>query len=394
MRVLHVHSALQGGGIANMMTDLASEQGRRGHEVAICHFRSREDALPEGARDSLEASGITLFGLDPVHVMAPDYALGLFRVTRRYRPHVLHLHGATIGCVGAVVGRFARVPVVLYTEHLLCWPLSPSQERYCPAPWIRRLRSATAPLLHCTVAISEAVRSALPRRSRLVRVIYNGVDLTPYDGLNRAECRRSLRTYLGLGDEAIVVVGVGHLTPRKAYAAVVEAAASLRKKQETPVHLVLCGEGPERAALLAQAEASGVPDAVHLLGWVGNVPEILMGADVFVHAALIEGFGLVVAEAGAAGLPVIATRVGGVPEIIDHEVTGLLVEPGCGDALREALAGLAADPMRRRELGEHARAHVRERFSLEGCTEAYLALYSALASAKDVRSSATATGAN
>jgi glycosyltransferase involved in cell wall biosynthesis len=270
------------------------------------------------------------------------------------------------------------VPAVVYTEHVMCHPATPEQGPYCHASWIRWLRSATAPLLSCTVAISTAVAKSLPRGSRLVKVIYNGVDLSAYGRLDPEQCRRGLREELALGAETVLLTTVGHLTPLKAYHVAIGALAELRQHGHDGAHLVLCGDGPERSALERQSTALGLHDVVHFLGWRNDIPRILTGSDVLVHTALEEGLGLSIIEAGAAGLPAVASRTGGIPEVTEDCVTGLLFEPGNPAALAAALTTLVSDPRRRAELGLRAQGRVRERFSLEACAGAYLRLYQSL----------------
>ncbi|MBM3474817.1 MAG: glycosyltransferase family 4 protein [Armatimonadetes bacterium] len=382
MKVLHVHTDLHGGGIERLMTGLAREQARAGVHSAICYFPCGHGPPPAALCSELTDAGVALLPIHATHVVAPDYAVKLGRVLRAFRPDILHLHGGTIGGIGAVVGRWCRVPVIVYTEHLPCYPTADAQSPHCHARWIRWLRSLTAPLLDCSVAVSEAVRSTIPRGSKAVSVIANGIDLDRYRRLAVADCRHALRARLGLGPDTLLVVGVGSLTPRKAYHHALEAVSEVRKRQKAEVHLILCGDGPERDNLLSRAEALGLPDRLHLLGWVDNVAEVLVGCDIFIHPALDESFGLVLVEAAAAGIPVLVTHVGGLPEVIEEGVTGLLVEPGSADALASALCELVADPERGKQLSRRGRERAERLYGLETCNEAYVTLYEALLSGK------------
>ena len=381
MRVLHVHTDLVGGGIEQMMVTLAIHT-RAAAEVGICWCPASHPEPPEDTLQWLDQAGVTLHRIPPPF-LSPRYAVRLTRVIRQVRPDVLHLHGGTISCIGGVVGRMCRVPAIIYTEHLPCHPINAEQADWCHARWIRVSRYATARALHCTAAISRNVAATLPATTRMSEVVYNGVDLSGYhESVNRGQSDRK-RSELAVSLDQMLIVGVGSLIARKSYGTAIQAIAKCRSGTADGLVLAICGEGPDRAQLEALAADMELAEDVRLLGWRDDVPDILRAADLFLHPARDEGFGLVVVEAAAAGLPIVASEVGGIPEIITHEHDGLLVPPGEPNALAAAIQRLLNEPEQARRLGDNARRTAFERFSAEAMAERYIELYERLL--RDVR---------
>jgi glycosyltransferase involved in cell wall biosynthesis len=215
------------------------------------------------------------------------------------------------------------------------------------------------------VAVAEEMRRQLVAGSGVpadsVVVIPNGVDperVRPLHG--RAATRRDL----GLADEAPVVLSLGALTEEKDPLAVVRIAAQVVRSVPGARHL-LVGEGPLRLRAEAEAARLGLGAGLLMLGPRSDIGDLLAAADVLLLPSRTEGLPAAAVEAGLAGLPVVASRVGGVPEVVDDGVTGLLVEPGDVEGFAAAVAGLLGSPARRRALGEAAVVRCEEGFSIE-----------------------------
>jgi glycosyltransferase involved in cell wall biosynthesis len=202
-------------------------------------------------------------------------------------------------------------------------------------------------------------------------VIHNGIDVGP---LPSAADRQAVRRDLGVDDDALVVGTIARLDPVKHLDALLEAAARARTIHPLPVVAVVIGDGPERGVLEQRAAALDLGDHVRFLGRRDDARRWLAGMDVYVNASVSEGISLTILEAMAAGLPVVATRVGGTPEIVDA-ASGVLVPARDVPALADALVALGADPARRRELGAAARARVESAFSLDRMVAAYRGMY-------------------
>jgi len=260
----------------------------------------------------------------------------------------------------------AAVPAkVLFVDHASSTGARP-EGRIASA--MRRALGSAAMLRVAGIAgvsnyVAERNRRRFPHEASRVRTLYGGVDLerflSPPPRLNGDADRRALR-----------VLTVGHLLPEKGVEFLVRGVA-LAKNRE--LQLVICGDGPEMGNLQALAARLGIRDRVEFTGLRDDVPEFLEDCDVFVHPAIWqEAFGLAIAEAMASARPVIATRVGGVPELVEHRQTGLLVEPQNAQQIADALDLLSDHPELRRALGAGGRVRATERFNLTSCALAHV----------------------
>lgn len=212
-------------------------------------------------------------------------------------------------------------------------------------------------------------------RERMQRIC-NGVDAERFAPADAA-LRTALRERLGFGEREFVLGCVSRLTPVKRHAALIDAFAQLHARMPQ-ARLVLVGDGPLRADIGSRIAAAGVGDAVRLLGDLADVADVLPALDACALVSETEGMSNAILEAMACGLPVVATAVGGNPELVAHEQTGLLVTLGDGDALAAALARLAGDPAFARECGRRARARVLADFSIDAMAEAFQVLHRTL----------------
>jgi glycosyltransferase involved in cell wall biosynthesis len=207
--------------------------------------------------------------------------------------------------------------------------------------------------------------------SQRVTVIRNGID--PGSRPSPA-ARWAARSSLGLAPDALVVATAGRLDPVKDLPALVDALAILRLA-EPAARLVIIGDGPERARLEQQAATLGVTPALCFTGYRSDVRQLLAAADVYANSSIHEGVSLTILEAMATGLPVVATRVGGTPEVVLEPETGVLVPARSPTALASALATLLHTPGRRRAMGDAARARVKSHFSIDAMVTRYLEAY-------------------
>jgi glycosyltransferase involved in cell wall biosynthesis len=359
IRVAQVIWSLGLGGAEQVVIRLAAGLDGRRFEPFICCLDQPGPFAPRA-----EAAGVEVVALDKRGPLDARAAWRLARLLKSRRVDVVHTHlwGASLWGRLAAVG--ARVPVVVTTEHNL-----DSWKRAHHLALDRALAPATTHL----VAVSQQVREFYEARGvgrGRWRVVYNGVDTSapPRRGRGAAFLE------LGLGRDDPVVGLVGRLVPAKAPEFFLRALA-LAAARVPGLRGLVVGDGPLRADVEAEARRLGLAGRVVFAGVRQDVPELLPGLDALIFSSLREGLSMAMLEAMAAGVPVIATDVGGTPELIAHGVTGLLVPPSRPESLADALVGLFGDAAGGDAIRQAARRCVEERFSLEKMTAAHAALY-------------------
>ena len=373
LAIVHVLSSLGMGGQERVALDLAAGQAERRHRIWVVSL----DARAEGPlADAFHDRGVGVAHLPKRTRIDPSLPARLFSLLRRHRVDVVHTHNPQPLIYAAAPARAAGAAVV-HTKHGV--NPAPARQR-----WMRR---ASASLTSAFVAVAdhtaEVARSGREcPRSRL-RVVPNGIDLSRFapDPAARAD----IRAELGIPDSAHVVGTVGRLFVEKGHTRLLDALAGLLSSGS---HVVIVGAGPEDDNLKAHARGLPSPGSVHLLGARRDVPRILTAFDTFALTSLREGLPLVVPEAMAAGLPVVATAVGGLPKVVAHGETGFLVEDGDARALRRRLEQLAADPSLARRLGARGRERALAEFSADAMVARYMEIYRAAVGHREPRARA------
>jgi glycosyltransferase involved in cell wall biosynthesis len=355
VRIVQLVESLELGGLERMALDLALALKSRGHEPSLwCLFN--RGALAQEA----ELSGIEVRAFQKP---AGFSLLTLGRLAgqlRRERPDVLHTHNLGTHVYGAPAAALARVPVVVSTRH----GYVSSEGR----PYREDRFRKTLPMTDAVVAVSEhtlaGLRLAGSAPERKSRVIYNGIRAGRF--LAQPAFPGTVRPRLRLGT-------VGRLVPAKGHAVLLSAFAAV--SGELPeAQLFIAGDGPLRPALEDQASRLGLVGRVFFLGARNDVAEFLSGLDLFVFPSINEGLPLAVLEALAAGLPIVATRAGGVPEVAPEGDLAWYCQPGDDAGLAAALrqAAAASDLAER---GLRARARCADRYTLEAMCRSYEDLY-------------------
>ena len=372
MRVLMVHSDLQGGGVERVLVTLARHLpfAARG----ICYCPSNHPEPPDEFTAALRADGLQLFRVRPP-LLSLRYPCRLGKVIGAFAPDIVHLHGTSLGVVGGLLRlRFRRAPVFVYTQH-------PKHSQ--DARWLRTVARAAFPRIDHLVCVSEAVREdllALPGLNKLgshTSVIHNGVDLEPFRDDRAARSPQAVRAEMGIADDELVIGAVGLLWPIKGHHVLLAAMPQVLSRFPHS-RLVLVGKGEAECTLKALAAQLEIAERVTFAGWRADVPAVLSALDVYAQPSLSEGLPLAPIEASASGLPIVATRAGGMDQVIVHGETGLLVPPGEPGLLAEALISVLADPSLACRLGTAARERAFSEFSAEAMARQHLELYRSL----------------
>jgi glycosyltransferase involved in cell wall biosynthesis len=276
-------------------------------------------------------------------------------------PDLVHLHsrrGAdTLGAMGA---RWTGVPLVL------------TRRVDNPEPaWALR---AKYNLFHRVITISEAIRDVLKEQgveAGKLRCVPSALDPTPFENPVR---RQALLDEFSLPHDSRLVGMAAQFIPRKGHEVLLKAIPAILKG--CPVaRFLLFGKGPGRDAVVQQVQEAGLEEVVRFPGFRSDLPSLLPHLDLLVHPATMEGLGVILLQAGASGVPVVASAAGGIPEAVVHEETGLLVPPGDPEALSAAVLCLLTDEARSRAMGESARRRVRDVFSVARMVDGNLAVY-------------------
>jgi glycosyltransferase involved in cell wall biosynthesis len=361
VRVVHMIASFEIGGAEQVALRLATAQQRAGHEPLLVGLAS--GPLTEAAADAGLPSMVLHKG------PRFDYLLPLRLASflADERADVVHSHNPMALVYAASAAKLARIPAV-HTKHGEARDIA------------RRMRilNAVGRMVDAFVCVSESTKSAAEATNEApaakLSVILNGIDVDRYR--RDPAWRAAARAAFGIDAGAFVFGTVGRLMPVKNQALLIRAAAPLLSRS---CHLLLVGDGEERAALEAAAAASGAGAFVHFAGARSDVPELLAAMDAFVLSSDTEGLPLSLLEAMAAELPVLCTDVGGIAAVIAPDA-GWLVPPGDEGALRQALGRLREEAAARVELARAGRARVVERYSLERMHRDYLAVYERVSS--------------
>jgi sugar transferase (PEP-CTERM/EpsH1 system associated) len=364
IHAVHVLDSLAVGGMENGVVNLINAtRDRLRHTVVAMSARGPlSERLP---------ASVAVHCIEKRAGMDLGAVLRLGRLLRSLRPDVVH--SRNWGALDTVVAaRLVGIRTLVHGEH--------GREAKDPGgldPRRNRLRRLLSPLVSRFVTVSFDLRRWLIATVRIpahkVVTIHNGVDTSRFCPGDSAEAREAL----GLPIAAAVVGTIGRLDPVKNHAGLITAFSGLAGSEARPI-LAIVGEGPSRSALESEIRQRGLSDRVRLLGERRDVPTLLRALDVFVLPSRAEGMSNTILEAMATGLPVIATDVGGNPELVEPDVTGRLVPSGDPNALEAALRVYVSDSYLRSQQGKAGRERVLQHFSLDRMAQAHRGLYTSL----------------
>ncbi|TAL12089.1 MAG: glycosyltransferase family 1 protein [Nitrospirae bacterium] len=381
--VIHIITQLDRGGSARntFFTVLGHDQNR--FRVGLVYGRSAARSEAETSLLAVDLQALRRAGVTPFEVSSLTReisalldvraTLSLWRLLRWARPDIVHTHTSKAGAVGRIAAWLARIPLVIHTPHghifygyygsFMSWV-------------IRLVERVLAQMTDRIVTLTdrgarEHVQYRIAGPAKFV-TIPSGIVLSTIRSVRVDPVVK--RKELGLPEKGPVIGTVGRLVPIKGHEWLLRAAP--RVLAEFPhATVVLIGDGPLMGALRQLAEELGVGRRVLFLGERQDVPECLAACDLFAFPSLNEGMGRALIEAMAAGLPVVATDVGGIPDIVVDGESGALVPPKDPAALADAILALLRDPERRRACGEAAKRRVDDRFDVTAMVRAIERLY-------------------
>lgn len=351
------------------MERLVVEWGKRlrhRHECAVICLQGKRGPLV----GELETEGVSVFdfGRSP---RDPRFVVSLARRLRSLEPEIVHTQCAWSLPQQALSAKLGGARAFVLTIHSTYRSAGPLARR-------RRLfgLSLSRRWIDAIVGVSRAASSWseewLGLRPGAVMTIPNGVDVHRFSVVDRNT--KKLNVLPHLSSEVPILLAVGSLTEHKDHTTLLRAIAHLRGRG-VDLACLISGGGPMLNTLQALAAELGIQEKVHFLGVRDDIPDLMAAADVLVHSSTREGFGLVVAEAQAAGLPVVATDVGGVGEIVRDCVSGYLVEPEDPEQMADAIFKLVIDQEAATRMGMLGKRWVEESYSIDRCAARYEELY-------------------
>jgi glycosyltransferase involved in cell wall biosynthesis len=378
IRVLQLVENLGVGGAERLVLMLAMNSDPKRFEVIPCAIQESGPLA-----DELKAAGIPhrTLGMSRHSVLTgPLFIADLRRILavladtlRDLSIDIVHAHLTESTLLGIVAARQAGIPRVCTTVHNIIF--SSERSRLSPREWLLRIAiNQMFSRADRVIAVSDGVSKALRQNTKIpperILTIPNGVEA---HGFRSRGDRDDLRQKLEIPADKLLAVTVGRLTKQKGYPYLLEGLALIPPKKR-PLALII-GDGPDRNDLESKTKAMGLKQNIRFLGIRRDVSALLATADIFVLPSLWEGLPLVLIEAMAAGLPAVVTAVGGNPEVVKDNISGILIPPRDAQALARAVCSLLNDPSKRHRFGRAARERFESRFSMQRFIEAHERLY-------------------
>ncbi len=359
IKVLFLIDSLGPGGAERLMVDLLPRLREIGVDSDVVAIQERHG---NPIADDLRRVGVTVSTVGIERLRERGALARVMTAVLDSSPDVIHTQLEFADILGSIAGSRLDIPTIA-TIHTLDRPKPWSREaaRFRVMAWTLRRRSQRV------IAVSESARRHVLRKAGLPKrctiTIHNGINLTPFLGTDHTT-RNRVREELDFAPDVPVVATVAVLREPKGIDDMLEALPALLINHPLLRYLIV-GDGPHRTALEAKAAELGVHDSVHFAGRRADVADMLAAADIFVLPSLTEALPTVIIEAMAVGLPVVATTVGGIPELVEHGTTGVLVPPASPLRLSEAVGRLLDSPRQRHAMGLTGRRSAIDRFSIE-----------------------------
>lgn len=375
MYILYVITKTNAGGAQKYVYDLAVAAKAKGHTVTVAYGlptkrqKGSDSLITRLTTAHIRSESIRGLTRDVGFIQEIFALFELMRLFKKEQPDIVHINSSKAGALGALAARFAGVPQIIFTAH--GWSFNESR------PWWQKVilffaSSTIVWLSHKTICVSEAVQrdiARMPFVQRKLAVIHNGITCPLL--LSREKARVVLhppavgRYWVGM---------ISELHPTKCIDEAIRAFAKIVESHPEAI-LVIIGEGEERIKLETLVRELHLHNHISFAGSIKNAATVLLAFDLFIHTSRSEALPFVILEAGCASLPVVATRVGGIPEIIPDEDHGLLVPAHDITALVTAINSLIKDSPRAHTLGARLHARVLQEFSEMHMVEDTFAVY-------------------
>ncbi len=369
---MHIMLSLETGGLENGVVNLINHMNPDLFEVSVCCLRKMGNLSERIERSRRKVWLINNGGENSIPSI-----FRLIKLFKNNKVDIVHTHGWATLLPGFVSAKLSEVPIVINGEHGI---LIADKKRRVIA------QKLLFQMVDCNLTVSKDLVSRISRIFNIDKdnfyPIINGVNLLNFQ--KRSDViRQKIRSEIGVGKNGFLVGSVGRIVPVKRYDLLIDAI-ELLLREGSDVYLTIIGDGPLKTALQNRIAQKELENRVFLLGRKENVADFLTAMDIFVLSSDFEGISNTILEAMTSSLPIVATRVGGTPEIVDDNRTGLLCEPNDINSLASSLARLITDNNLREKMGLEARQDVEARFSLNRMVREYEDIYLKLAKSKSL----------
>ena len=336
----------------------------KGLLVSFNEYGMNNEVIEKARSEGLACWGIPMYG--PLDIRA-QWQLNALLDSEKV--DLLCVHGYKACVMGWWYGIRSQTPIIAFSRGYTCENRKMAFYNWLERQVIRRLKFI--------ICVSEGQKRrliSLGINAERIKVVHNATFSNALSTAKSSETKEIIRERLGVPKDAMMIVAAGRLSPEKGHKYLIEAAVQVKRKR-TNVFFVFCGDGPCRRNLEAQARVLGVGEMCLFPGFRRDLPEIFQAMDLMVLPSLSEGLPNVVLEAFSSSKPVVATAVGGVPEVVEDAVNGLLVPPERADLLANAIERCLESPELMRQMGDMGRKKVTSAFTFESQTRKIEAIY-------------------
>jgi glycosyltransferase involved in cell wall biosynthesis len=363
MRIIYAITKGNWGGAQRYVYDLATHFSAS-HEISVIYGEGIELGQRLAAANIKALSFPTLIN-DMGGILRDLQTIrSLIRYFRTEKPDVLHLNSSKIGILGAIAGRLAGVPRIIFTAH--GWAFNEHRPRLVRI-FLKAVHYATVVLSHNTIAVSEEMRRQahfMYGVQKKIVVIHNGID-TQETYLSKTAARERLQEKITHPVRPLWIGTISELHKNKGVDIFINAATMLARESDMPpFEIIIIGEGEERRALEQRAAENGITERTTFIGQIPDARLFIPALDIFTLSSRTESLGYVLLEAGLAKVPAVASKVGGIPEIIQNRETGLLFPSGDAGSLADTIRSFIAQPAFSQRCAENLFKKVKSEFSI------------------------------
>jgi len=355
------------GGPEKQIVEHLKRLDRVHYQGTLVSFLGRR--VPNETLEQAKMAGLKHFGI-PMSSRFDIRALWkLIQLLKQEKVDLLCTHGYKSAVMGWWAGKKVGIPVIAFSRGYTTENLKVAFYEWLERQALGRISGV--------IFVSEGQKKrfeAFGIRGKRSWVVHNAISVNSFQNFKNVNIRKEIFDHFHIPNNASLIVSAGRLSPEKGHRFLVEAIGMLRGSMNN-IHFVFCGDGPCQKDLEKQSKELGISEICHFAGFRRDLKEIFQAMDLMVLPSLTEGLPNVVLEAFACAKPVVVTRVGGVPEIVEDGVNGIIVPPERPDLLAEAIKGCLADPEKRRTMGEAGYEKVKSEFTFESQTQKLETIY-------------------